>query len=77
MKNHHKAKADPDFHAIVEAADRLTVGEQEVLLEVIGHRLADRRRSKLVSDLQAARREFARGKLRAATVDEIMKEILP
>jgi len=76
MKNHRKQKEAPSFHVLVEAADHLTLGEQEVLLEVLSHRLADRRRAELVADVQAARREFRKGNVRPATPDEIMKEIL-
>jgi polyphosphate kinase len=64
------------FHVIVEAADRLTKEEQEILIELLNRRLADRRRAELVKDVEDAQREFERGTLRPTTPDEIMKEIL-
>jgi hypothetical protein len=64
------------FHVVVEAADRLTLEEQETLVTVLNRRLADRRRGELARDIREAQREFARGALRPASPEEIMKEIL-
>jgi hypothetical protein len=72
-----EAKGPPSFHSVVEAADRLTEEEQETLIELLNHRLADRRRAQLVTDIQEAQREFERRALRPTTPDEIMKEIIP
>ena len=64
------------FHVVVEAADRLTLEEQETLVTVVNRRLADRRRAELARDIREAQREFERGALRPTSPDEIMKEIL-
>ena len=64
------------FHVVVDAADRLTLEEQETLVAVLNRRLADRRRAELAADILEAQREFERGTLRPTTPDEIMKEIL-
>ena len=69
------AKPPSKFHAVVEAADGLSVDEQEALLAVVRRRLADRRRAELAEDVQEGRREFKRGALRPTTPDKIMKEI--
>jgi hypothetical protein len=76
MKNSSRAKSPARFHVVVEAADRLTVEEQETLVAVLNRRLADRRRAKLAADIREAQREFERGALRPTTPDEIIKEIL-
>ena len=60
----------------MEAADRLTVEEQETLVEVLHRRLADRRRAALAADISAGQREFERGALHPTTPEEILKEIL-
>jgi hypothetical protein len=65
------------FHVVVEAADRLTLEEQETLVTVLNRRLADRRRAELARDIREAQKEFQRGALRPSSPDEIMKEILP
>ena len=64
------------FHVIVDAADRLTVEEQETLVTVLNRRLADRRRAELARDIQEGRKEFERGTLRPSTPEKIVKEIL-
>jgi hypothetical protein len=71
-----ETKGPSSFHAVVEAADRLSEEEQETLIEILNRRLADRRRAELVTDIQEAQREFGGGALRPTTPDEIMKEIL-
>jgi len=60
----------------VDAADRLTLEEQETLVALLNRRLADRRRAELAADIREAQREFERGALRPITPDQIMKEIL-
>ncbi len=71
-----EAKRPASFYVIVEAADCLTEEEQEVLIELLNRRLANRRRAALVRDIQEAQREFESGTLSPATPNEIMKEIL-
>ena len=66
----------PSFDNVLEAADRLTVEEQEALVDVLNRRLAERRRAELARDVQDALREFESGAVRPATPDEIMREIL-
>jgi len=76
MKNSSRGKSHSRFHIVVDAADGLTVEEQETLVEVLHRRLADRRRVELAADIRAGQREFEQGALRPTTPDEIMKEIL-
>jgi hypothetical protein len=71
-----ETKGPPSFHVVVEAADHLTQEEQEALIELLNHRLADRRRTELVADIQEGQREFESGTLRPTTPDDIMHEIL-
>jgi hypothetical protein len=71
-----ETKGPPSFHAVVEAADRLTPEEQETLIEVLNRRLAARQRAALAADIEDAQREFERGALRPATPREIIEEIL-
>jgi hypothetical protein len=62
------------FSEVVDAADRLSIEEQEELLAIVRRRLAERRRAELVGDVEEARAEFAAGKARPVTVDELMDE---
>ena len=63
------------FAEIVAAADRLSADEQQTLLEILGRRIAQRRRAELVRDVQQAREEFARGESQSASPRQIMDEV--
>jgi len=64
------------FAQVLDSADALSVEEQESLVEVLQHRLAEKRREALVESVKSARREFAGGRLRSATPKQILKRIL-
>ncbi len=75
MKSSSRRESPLRFHVVVDAADRLTVEDQETLVEVLRRRLADRRRVDLATDIRAGQREFEQGSLRPTSPVEIMKEI--
>jgi hypothetical protein len=62
------------FAEIVEAADRLSLDEQETLIELLQHRIAKRNRESLVRDVIEARDEFRQTKPEPSSVSEIMDE---
>jgi hypothetical protein len=64
------------FSTVLDAADALSLQEQETLIEILRHRIAERNRQRLIKDVQEARRDFAQGQCPEATADEIMREIL-
>ena len=64
------------FAQVLDSADELGVEEQESLVEVLQHRLAERRREALLKEVQSARREFEAGLCRPATPKQILKRIL-
>ena len=64
------------FGEILEAADKLSLEEQEELIAVLSHRAAERRRDQLARDVRKARKEFKEGRIKPATPDDILSEIL-
>ena len=42
---------------VLEAADQLTLAEQESLIDILNRRLAEKRRAELVQEITAAREE--------------------
>ena len=64
------------FGDVLEAADQLSLDEQETLIDILHRRLVERRRVELAQDIQEARQEFAAGQTKSASPDEIMGEIL-
>jgi hypothetical protein len=64
------------FGEVLEAADKLSLEEQEALIEVLHRRLIERRREELARDIQEAQEEFQAGRCRPVTPAELMKEML-
>ena len=63
------------FAQVLDSADGLAFEEQESLVEVLQHRLAEYRRSELVAAVKAARQEFKAGGCRPATPAQIVKRL--
>jgi hypothetical protein len=64
------------FGEVLEAIDRLSLGEQETLIEVVRRRVIERRREELEQEIQEAHGEFQAGRCDPVTPDELMAEIL-
>ena len=64
------------FGELLEAADRLTLEDQEALVEVLQRRLIEHRRAALAREIEEVRREFQAGGCRPVTAQELMDEIL-
>ena len=64
------------FNEILDAADQLSVDEQATLVEVLRHRITERRREELAREIQEARREFQTGQCQPRTPSDILKDIL-
>lgn len=64
------------FGEVLDAADQLTVDEQENLVEVLHRRILERRREVLANDIREAGQEYEAGGCRPSTPDEIFNEIL-
>lgn len=64
------------FGEVLEAADQLSLEEQETLADILQRRIIERRRQDLAADVEAARREYRAGSCEAVTADELMAEIL-
>ena len=64
------------FNEVVEAADSLSVAEQEALVDILRHRLAEARRNELVGYIREAQIEYQTGETQIADVSDIMNDIL-
>ena len=63
-----------NFSAVLDAADALSVEEQEALIDVLRRRVADAHRQRLFADVQEARREFAEGKCQAFLPNQLPQQ---
>jgi tryptophan 2,3-dioxygenase len=64
------------FGEVLDAVSQLSSDEQETLLVIVRHRLAEQRRKQLAQDVREAREEFAEGRCKSTTVEDLMQEIL-
>ena len=62
------------FSEIVDAADRLSVEEQEALIQIVRRRIADQNRASITQDVAEGRAEFECGQAKKASVAELMDE---
>ena len=63
------------FGEVLEATDKLSLEEQETLVDTLHRRTIERRRAELAKDVQDAQQEFQQGRCRAAIPSELMGEI--
>ncbi|MBD2726851.1 hypothetical protein H6G96_11045 [Nostoc sp. FACHB-892] len=60
---------------VLESIENLSVDEQETLIDLISHRLAERRRSEIAANIAQAQVEYQSGKVFRGTVTQIMDEL--
>lgn len=65
----------PSFNEVLDAIESLPDEQQADLVDVVRRRLAERGRERIVADAAEARAEMADGKLRPASVKQIMREM--
>jgi hypothetical protein len=63
------------FDQVLESIENLSVDEQETLIDLITHRLAERRRSEIAANIAQAQVEYQSGKVFRGTVTQIMDEL--
>jgi hypothetical protein len=66
-------QATVSFREVLEATDKLSLDEQDTLIEILQRRLRERRRAIIAKNIQAAKKEFEQGDCQSATPSEIMK----
>ena len=64
------------FGDVLEAADQLSLEDQQELITILNQRLIQAARQRLVAEVEEANREFASGLCPPCTPDDLMREIL-
>ena len=63
------------FDTLLEEIDALPVERQEVLMEIVRRRLAEKRRRQIAGHAREARELFEQRKLPRGSVDDLMKDL--
>ena len=61
---------------LLDAADKLSLDEQETLVEILHHRMIEHRRAELAEDIREVQQEFQAGGCRPTTPGQLMGEVL-
>jgi hypothetical protein len=64
-----------ELDEVLDAVAQLPVEDQQTLVDIVSRRIRENRRRECVEDVLEGEREFAEGKLRPMSVEEIMKEL--
>jgi hypothetical protein len=64
------------FAEAVQAATKLSLEEQETLVEILRRRMVEQRRAELAKDIQEAQQEFQSGGCQPVTPEQLMGEVL-
>ncbi len=64
------------FSDVLETIEGFSIDEKETLVDILQHRLQEDKRQRVTRSVKESRREFEKGELKPASVDEIMSEIL-
>ena len=63
------------FEVVLESVETLPEEDQEILLDLIGRRLAERRRAEIAKNIAESRAEYQAGQVHRGTVEDLMAEI--
>lgn len=64
------------FGEILDTISALPPEDQISLVDIVKHRLAEQARRQVADSIREARREYAEGHCRPATIDQLRDEIL-
>jgi predicted flavoprotein YhiN len=64
------------FGDVLEAVDKLSLEDQEMLLDVLQRRIIECHREELVKDIEQAQQEFQAGQCRPVGPEELKHEIV-
>jgi hypothetical protein len=69
-------KTMQSFSSVLDAVDKLSIEDQEALIEVIKRRILEYRRTKLASEIRQAQHELKTGNCSPASSSDILNEVL-
>ena len=63
------------FAQALELIEHLSLEEQDALLEIVRHRMTERRRSEIATNAQATVQAYREGRASYGTVDDLRREL--
>jgi hypothetical protein len=63
------------FDELLDAVEQLPTDEQAQLMAIVGQRLAEKGRQRVVEEVNEASSDYTEGRCKVASVDDIVREI--
>jgi hypothetical protein len=63
------------FREALELIESLSDEERLALVEIVKHRLVERRRDEIAESVREAREDYARGEVRKGTADDLLRDL--
>ena len=63
------------FQKVIETVEALSLEEQTILIELIGHRLREQKRQELLQDISEAEQNYLSGNFKRGSVADLMAEL--
>ena len=63
------------FQEALDIIESLPESQQEDLIDLIHRRLVEQRRQKIARSIKGGRKEYAKGRVKRGSVDDLMKEL--
>lgn len=70
-----EAVAKSSFQELIESVESLSLDDQQMLLDIINMRIIERRRDKLVMDMEESLEAYRKGEVRIGTVDDLLRDL--
>jgi hypothetical protein len=67
--------SDITFQEAIEIVESFPEHQQEDLIEIVRHRLLERRRNILAENIRKAKKEYSKGDVNVGSVDDLLKEL--
>ena len=63
------------FREALDVVESLSDEERLALVEIVKHRLVERRRDEIAESVREAREDYARGEVRKGTADDLLRDL--
>jgi hypothetical protein len=63
------------FQDLIDAVQSMPQDDQSMLVELINKRIIEKRRARLVAEVQEARSAFKRGEVKRGTFEDLMEDL--
>ena len=63
------------FQNALDTVETLPDEQQENLIDIVQHRLTERRRQEIADHIKTARKEYGQGQIQRGSVDDLMNEL--